>query len=188
MRHERETLSGRMAMKTLKVQCFATVVLFLSLFADIAAAQITPAGDAYTNSATPTPHYGAKNLFDVDAASQTSYIQFDLSSIPSGASVSQATLKLYVNSVTVAGSFNVNFVNGTWSESTITSSNAPPQGNTIASGVAVTTAQKNEYLLINVTSAVQAWLDGSQSNDGLALVANSTFNPTFDSKENTGTS
>jgi len=176
-------------MKTLQVQCFATVVLFLSLFVDIAAhAQITPTGDAYTNSTTPTTNYGAKTLLDVDAASQISYIQFDLASIPSGASVGQATLKLYVNSVTAAGSFNVNFVNGTWSESTITSSNAPPQGNTIASGVAVTTAQKNEYLLINVTSAVQAWLDGSQSNDGLALVANSTFNATFDSKENTGTS
>jgi hypothetical protein len=121
-----------MAMKTLKVQCFSTVVLFLSLFVDIAAhAQITPTGDAYTNSATPTTNYGAKTLLDVDAASQISYIQFDLASIPSGASVGQATLKLYVNSVITAGSFNVNFVNVTWSEGTITSSNAPPQGNTL---------------------------------------------------------
>jgi hypothetical protein len=35
-----------------------------------------------------------------------------------GASIAKATLKLYVNAVTTAGSFNVDFVNGTWSEFT----------------------------------------------------------------------
>jgi hypothetical protein len=39
-----------------------------------------------------------------------------------------------------------------------------------------------------VTSAVQAWLNGSEANNGLALVANSKFNATFDSKESTTTS
>ena len=33
-----------------------------------------------------------------------------------------------------------------------------------------------------------AWLKGSQANDGIALVANGSFNATFDSKENTTTS
>ena len=176
-------------MKTQKVQCFATVVLFLSLFVAIRAhAQITPTGDAYTNSATPTTNYGAKTLLDVDAASQISYIQFDLSSIPAGASVSQATLKLYANSVTTAEGFNVDYVNGSWSEGTIDYSNAPPLGASIASGVEITTAEKNHYVLINVTPALVAWLNGSQANDGIALVANGSFNATFDSKENTTTS
>jgi hypothetical protein len=178
-----------MAMKTQKVQCFATVVLFLSLFVAIRAhAQITPTGDAYTNSATPATNYGAKTLLDVDAASQISYIQFDLSSIPSGASVSQATLKLYVNSVTTAGGFNVDYVNGSWSEGTIDYSNAPSLGASIASGIEITTAEKNHYVLINITPALVAWLNGSQANDGIALVANGSFNATFDSKENTTTS
>lgn len=35
---------------------------------------------------------------------------------------------------------------------------------------------------------MKAWLSGSEANNGLALVANSTFNATFDSKENTTTS
>jgi len=104
------------------------------LFRDRVHAQITPTGDAYTNSVTPTTNYGAKTLLDVDAASQISYIQFDLASIPAAASVSQATLKLYVNSVTTAGSINVDYVNGSWSEGTIDYSNAPPLGSTIASG------------------------------------------------------
>jgi hypothetical protein len=150
--------------------------------------QITPSADSYTNTATPTTNNGAKTLLDVDGASQTTYIQFNLASIPTTASIGQATLKLYVNSVATAGSFNVDYVNSAWSESTIDASNAPTPGTTIASNVNVTTADKNQYILVDVTSAVQAWLGGSEANNGLALVANSTFNATFDSKENTATS
>jgi len=163
-------------------------LLFLGLFAWTAAhAQITPLGDAYVNTADPTTNYGSKTLLDIDAASQTTYIQFNLASIPSTASVSQATLKLYVNSVTTAGSFNVDYVNAAWSESKIDASNAPALGAAIASNVNVTTADKNQYILVDVTAAVQAWLSGSETNNGLALVANSSFNATFDSKENTTT-
>ena len=161
--------------------------LFVFLWAG-AQAQITPLGDAYTNTADPTTNYGAAALLDVDGAKQTTYIQFNLSSIPANASVSQATLKLYVNSVSTAGSFNVDYVNAPWSEGKIDASGSPPLGSAITSNVNVTTADKNQYILINVTSAVQAWLNGSEANNGLALVANGSFNATFDSKENTTTS
>lgn len=166
----------------------AALGLLILLRSGLSFGQITPSDDSYTNTVDSTTNYGSKTLLDVDAATQITYIQFPLSSIPSGASVSQATLKLYVNSVTTAGSFNVDYVNSAWSESKIDSSNAPPLGTTVASNVNVTTADKNQYILINVTSAVQAWLSGSETNNGIALVANSTFNATFDSKENTTTS
>jgi hypothetical protein len=176
-------------LKAQKLQILSALVLCLSFFAwTTAHAQITPLGDSYIDTATPTTNYGAKTLLDVDGASQTTYIQFNLASIPSTASVSQATLKLYVNAVTTAGSFNVDYVNGAWSEGKIDASNAPALGAAIASNVSVTTADKNQYILINVTSAVQAWLNGSETNNGLALIANSSFNATFDSKENTTTS
>ena len=164
---------------------FALLTLFVCA---TAYAQLTPAGDAYTNTASSTTNYGAKTLLDVDDTTQVTYIQFNLASVPTSASISQATLKLYVNTVTTAGSFNVDYVNGAWAESTIDASNAPALGTTIASGVAITTADKNQYILINVTSAVQAWLSGSEANNGIALVANGSFNATFDSKENTTTS
>src|SRR5580700_6279871 len=179
----------RAAMSMFAAQPRLFSLLSLLVFLSTAAyAQITPLGDAYTNTADPTTNYGAKTLLDVDGASQITYIQFNLASIPSGASVSQATLKLYVSSVTKAGSFNVDYINAAWSEGTIDSSNAPPLGAAIASNVSVTTADKNQYILVNVTSAVQAWLNGSETNNGLALIANSSFNATFDSKENTTTS
>lgn len=168
---------------------FAVLLLTLSSLA--AYAQLTPSGDAYTNTATPTTNFGAKTLLDVQSATQTTYIQFDLSSLPSGytsANISKATLKIYVNAVTTAGSFNVDFVNGTWSENTITASLAPALGSTIAASVPLTTADKNKYVLIDITSAVGAWLNGTDPNDGIALVGNSPLNATFDSKENTTTS
>ncbi len=176
-------------MTTSKIRILWFSVIFVSLFAWTAGyAQITPSGDSYTNSADPTTNYGSATLLYVDGATATTYIQFDLASIPSGASVSQATLKLYVNAVATAGSFNVDYVNGSWKESKITHNLAPALGSTIVSDVPITAADKNQYILVNVTSAVQAWLSGSETNDGIALVANSTFTASFDSKENTTTS
>src|SRR5580698_3301057 len=172
-----------------KLQVLPALVLFLSVLAGSTAyAQITPLGDSFTNTAGPTTNYGTQTLLYVDGAQAITYIQFDLASIPTTASISQATLKLYVNSVTTPGSFNVDYVNGAWTEGKIDANNAPGLGAAIASGVAITTADKNQYILINVTSAAQAWLGGSEANNGIALVANSTFNATFDSKESTSTS
>jgi TGF-beta propeptide len=175
-------------MKNLKTQVRCASLLWLILLAWTAYAQITPLGDSYTSTADPTTNYGAQKTLDVDAAKEITYIQFNLASVPATASISQATLKLYVNTVTTAGSFNVDYVSGSWEEGTIDASNAPPLGSAIASNIALTTSDKNQYILINVTSAVQAWLSESETNNGLALVANSSFSATFDSKENTTTS
>jgi hypothetical protein len=173
-------------MKNPKLQFLSTLILLFSWVG--AYGQITPSEDAFTNTAATSTNYGANVLLNVNGAKEVAYIQFNLASIPASATVSKATLKLYVNGVTTAGSFNVDYVNGSWAESTITSSLSPALGTTIEASIPLTTASKNQYVLIDVTSAVQAWLSGSQANDGLALVANGTFNASFDSKENTTTS
>jgi len=175
-------------MKNLKTQ-LAVVLLSTLCSLTGAYAQLTPSGDAYTNTADPTTNYGASKLLDVES-SQTTYIQFNLSSIPTGytsSDITKATLKLYVNTATKAGSFNVDYVNGTWSESTLDASNAPALGTTIQASVPIVTADKNQYILIDITAAVQAWLSGT-ANDGIALVGNSPVDATFDSKESTTTS
>src|ERR1035441_7179605 len=91
-------------------------------------AQITPSADAYTNTAAASTNYGANVLLYVDGATETTYIQFNLASIPASASVSEATLKLYVNSVTTAGTFNVDYITGAWAERTITANLHPALG------------------------------------------------------------
>ena len=173
----------------------ALTLLFLTLGTLTSAfAQITPSQDSYTNTNKSTTNYGAATTLGVASSAssiQTTYIKFDLSSIPPGytsANVAKATLKLYVNSVTTAGSFNVDLVIGNWAENTITSSFSPALGGAIASSIPLTTANVNDYVLIDVTSAVGEWLNGSQPNDGLAFAANSGLSATFDSKENTNQS
>ena len=176
-------------MKNLKAQLLVLLLCMVCLLTG-SYAQLTPSADAYTNTVDRATNYGAKTLLDVESASQTTYIRFDLSSIPadySGANITKATLKLYVNSVTAAGSFNVDYVTGSWAENTISADLAPALGTTIAASVPLTTADKNQYILIDITAAVQAWLSGT-ANDGLALVGNSPVNATFDSKESTSTS
>ena len=163
-------------------------ILLLVLAALPSFAQITPSDDAYTNTGSPSTNFGAKPLLDVQSASQNTYILFDLSPLPAsytGSSISKATLKLYVNTVTSAGSFNVDFVNGSWTEKTITANLAPALGTTIAASIPLSNSNSKDYIIIDVTSAVQAWLNGTQPNDGLALVGNSPLNATFDSKEST---
>jgi hypothetical protein len=168
----------------------AALVLVL-LVATVARAQLTPSDDAYVNSAAPTTNYGAATTLDLSSAADTAFIRFDLTAVPAGtpgSSIAKATLKLYVNSVTTAGSFNVDYVTGTWVEKTITHNLQPAIGTTIASSVPLTTASKGKYVEIDVTAAMVEWLNGSQANDGIALVANSPLVATFDSKENTTTS
>jgi len=176
-------------MKNPTMQLRLTSLLSLILLACTAAfGQITPLGDTYTNSADPTTNYGAQKTLDVDAAKEITYIQFNLASVPTGASISQATLKLYVNTVTTAGAFELYAVNGAWTESALTYSIAPALGSVIDSNVPITTADKNQYILIPMTSTVQGWLTTPSSNNGIALVAVGSFNATFDSKETTTTS
>ena len=166
------------------------VVLLLSILCALtsAYAQISPSNDAYTDTASPTTNFGAKAMLDVQSASQNSYILFDLSEIPAGytgSNITKATLKLYVNAVTGAGSFNVDFVNGAWTEKAITSNLAPALGAAIAASVPLSSSNVHDYVNIDVTTALQAWLNGSQANDGIALVGNSPLNASFDSKEST---
>jgi len=177
-----------------------TLGLLLTAFAVMSAlsgdaiAQVTPSADAYTNSTAATTNFGGATTLGVANSAnsiQSSFLQFDLSSIPSGytgSNIAKASLKLYVNSVTIAGSFNVDYINGPWSEKTITANLSPALGTTVVSGVSLTAALAHDFILIDVTPAVQAWLNKSQPNDGLALVANSPMVATFDSKENTGQS
>jgi len=178
-------------MNRLRIVSSALLAFTFVFGASLAHGQLTPSADAYTNTASPATNYGTAATLNVESASQTAYIRFDLSAIPAGytgANVAQASLKLYVNAISTMGSFNVNYVDGAWSESTITSNLLPAMGTTIASNVSLPKSNAHDYIVINITSALAAWLDGTQANDGIALVANSPLSCSFDSKENTGTS
>src|SRR5438034_670148 len=121
---------------------------------------------------------------------RTAFIRFDLSTLApgtTGSEVTRATLMVFVNSVRVPGSLDVRQVTSAWSEATISGTNEPTLGATIAS--ALLAPPKNEFLLVDVTAMVKDWLDGVAPNDGVALVANGTDGVVLrlDSKENSKT-
>ncbi len=169
----------------------AAGALLFCLLSLPAVAQFTPSDDAYVNAASATTNFGTAGTLNLQSGGQTSFIRFDLTAVPAGytgSQVAKATLKLYVNSITTPGSFDVNLVAGTWKERTITYNRQPPITTTIASSVPLSTASRETYVEIDITSTVQGWLDGTEPNDGIALVANSPLVASFTTKEATSTS
>ncbi len=94
---------------------------------------------------------------------------------------------VYVDAVVTSGIMDVYAVNGSWSANTITYNNAPPLGNKILSAVPVSTTG---YISLNVTSTVQAWLNGTLATNGIALIptSGSSILASIDSTDNILTS
>jgi hypothetical protein len=102
--------------------------------------------------------------------------------------VSKATLRLYVDFVVKAGKFDVYRVNSSWNEGTLTYNTQPlPLGGSLTggAGISITAASWNQFVLIDITTLAQTWVDTPASNKGLALklVSGSTGNFYFDAKE-----
>ena len=76
-------------------------------------AQAPPSGDTFVNTSSSAYNFGFVNSLAV-TPENTSYVQFNLSGVPAGASVRKATLRLYVDLVTSNGSLDVYHVTKKW--------------------------------------------------------------------------
>jgi hypothetical protein len=162
-------------------------LLWLLLVSPSLLAQAPPSADTFVSSAFSKTNFGSVGTMNVGPGS-TSYVQFNLSGIPPGATVTKATLRLYVDLVISNGTFDVYQVNKSWSESALTYNNQPlPLGTSATGGhpVSVTSSSFNQFLLLDVTSLVQGWVGGTVPNYGvaLALPSGSAANFYLDSKE-----
>ncbi|HKD61332.1 MAG TPA: DNRLRE domain-containing protein, partial [Terracidiphilus sp.] len=168
----------------------ASVLFSLPLFTTLVTAQSAPPlGDTYSNSARPATNFGSQTTLLMQEGANI-YIQFNLATLPSGASVSRATLRLFASGVTTSGSFDVYPVDSSWTESTLNYNNEPSLGASVTSPpIAVNTSSVNQFVLIDITSLVQGWVAGTVPNNGIALVLQGTTGSfSFDSKENKDTS
>ena len=157
-----------------------STLLSLSLLA-----QAPPSADTFTVSSSPRSNYGAWPLLVVQPGSNT-YLQFNLSHLPANSTVTKATLRLFVNAVSRAGSFDVYQLNHAWTEGGLSYSNAPALGSSGTGGnsIAITNSSLNQFLIIDLTPLVQQWVSGALPNNGVALAlttSNGAFS--FDSKE-----
>ena len=182
-----------MARRHLRLLVVAVVILAGTLAAPTTSSAVlaTLTDDAYTATGSPNANFGGNGALHVIGTTQRSYIKFNLATnLPAGvtaADVAKATLTLWTNSVVTPGSFDVFPVTTGWSEAGITANTAPSLGSIVAAAIPVAT--KNDFVTVDVTTLVQAWISGSQSNNGIALAANTTTTSVqFDSKEAGGAS
>ncbi len=148
--------------------------------------------DAYVSlgASNLTTKYGNNPSLIVSSggAGKQVYIRFDLSTLPAGAIIDQAVLRLYVNALDLNGSIDVHLVDGGWNERKVNGGNRPLLGTLVQTAV-LNGSKKRRFVTIDVTAEVQDWLDGIMPNDGLVLVpATAGVKVTFDSKENKDTS
>ena len=155
------------------------------------------ADDSYTSSSSGASNFGKRINLLVQGSpggpsGKRSFLKFDLSELPDGTTgshVGKATLRLFVNKVTKAGSFDVVRVAGDWDESSITDNTAPAPGSVEAEGVSVEVEDVNSYIKVDLTNLVKDWMDGVVANNGIAIVPNMEgIDVSFDSKENKASS
>ena len=145
----------------------------------------TIAGDTHISSGYPATNFGTLPYLQVGGGSRA-LVKFD--GLPPDATpgnVTRATLMLWVNRLAVPGSIEVLAVNGEWNETTVTDSTAPALGGVVAT---VPVSQALQFLQIDVTAQVRAWLESPSTNHGLALVALAGTLVYFDSKESISSS
>lgn len=146
--------------------------------------------DSYVVAGSAKRYGAAESIFVDSATKAEGLLQFNLSALPpatTGSDVAKATLLLYVNRVVTPGNLSIEETNGSWEEQTVDGTNAPTPGIQIQSNVPVNTSKV--YLVIDVTQAVQDWLNNITPNNGLTISpASPDVSVFFDSKENTSTS
>ena len=174
-----------------RTRCHRSTLLSLLVALLLSAGQAhattaTLIADTHLSTAQPAINFGTLTNLAVGNGF-TSLLQFDLSPLPTGttaAQVSRATLRLFVNRADTPGLLSLSPVTSTWGEYSVTSSSAPLMGSSIAVTQVSTAGQ---YVTIDVTNTVQAWITTPASNFGLALTAGTAVLQ-FDSKENDLTS
>jgi hypothetical protein len=175
------------ASRTTLILNVLSLVLFTVILAPISRADGVLKGDAFTQATTPNRNFGGNADLRV-TTNANSYLRFDLSTLPPGArgnDIAKATLRLWVNSVSNPGAFDIRRITSAWDEATITANSSPTLGGAIVSGALVTNQSVDSFVTVDLTQLVKDWLNGSLANNGIAILASeANTNFRFDSKEN----
>lgn len=176
-----------------RITLILTVSLFLSLLlagsADAEMVMLSPAADSYVDNENGTSVNG-QDLFLISRFNNKTdrraqpFLKFDLSLIPPGSTISEATLKLYLKDMTGKKSIQVEAfrATGDWDEQTL-SWNTKPTGPGLGKTATVSDNKGNKN--IDLTSFVTDWLAGSYPNFGLFLdySGKDTYSIVFNSRE-----
>jgi hypothetical protein len=145
--------------------------------------------DSYVNPGTGS-NFGSATTMNVGGPNGAQAVaEFDLTTLPAGttsSSIAKATLTLFLNKSGAAGTVNISVANGFWTEIGVNGTNAPVAGAAVASGVSASAA--SQYITVDATAAVQAWLTATPNNGFIITPADGIVNVAFDTKESATTS
>ncbi|MGA9567428.1 MAG: DNRLRE domain-containing protein, partial [Candidatus Korobacteraceae bacterium] len=164
---------------------FVLLLVGSLLCSAVVLAQAPPAADTYVASGAPNTNYGTNTMLAIQPNVYT-FIRFNISGIPTNATVQKAVLRLFVSapSAPIAGTFSVYQINTSWSELTLTWNNKPALGSVVGSPVSLGSSSYLNFVEVDITSLVQQWVNGTVVNNGIALVTTTSgASYSFDSKE-----
>lgn len=169
------------------------LVLVAACFMSTQAAQadtLHAIDDAYIDLVTTSSNFGSNpNLFvqNVKSGDNQTFLRFDLSVLPTGAAIEQATLRLWISKASTPGMIDLHLVTSAWDEDTLTGASAP--STLFLRSFSVGAGDEGDFVTVDVTDEVQDWLDGTETNNGLALIPNAGgVEVKLNSKENSQTS
>ena len=176
----------------MRLLIFASLVLVVLLYCPFASAQVPPQADTFVNSNAQTTNYGSGTLMNLQST-EYCFIGFNLTGVPANATVQKAMLRLFLSAPSSPGpgAFDVYEIDSLWGEKTLTWSNMPPLGSSATGGnpVSLGNTSYQTFVLVDITSLVQKWVNGTVANNGIALaLTTKTGSYSFDTKEATGTS
>ena len=135
---------------------------------------LNPVADSYIwTGESGAQNYGTQAnlsvLYGSGANRARSLLRFDLSSIPSDATISEANLGLTISTAAGSGTINVNanrIVNA-WEETTVTWNDQPGTSETISSSYVTHDPGTKTW---GLTTAVQNWVSGAWQNLGVMII------------------
>jgi len=183
----------------------ATVVLSLTLTPNrVGAVEALLLQDTYVDNGTSgkpppnTSNYGSGmdlRVFKGNGRIGRTFLKFSLATLPTGTTandVANARLRFWVNgNSTVAGAITLTPVTAPWDEYILkdNSTGSLSFGSPTLSELAITSI--NNFVSIDVTDWVKAWISGTLINEGIKIEASASttvLNLAFDSKESNQTS
>jgi len=179
--------SPRILMKTIHSSLAASVFAALSLSAHALTLPVSEDTSTTTNIKLAKAAGMAKTL--PVTAVRSALIRFEVSAFSNSidsAQVSRARLLLFVGKVTKPGDLTLRAVTQDWSEVFAAPLVVPTFGPNLAPIPAATVVAK-QFVIVDVTAQVKAWLAAPASDFGFALTATGTTNVLLGAKEGSGT-
>ncbi len=128
--------------------------------------------DTYVDQRKTNLSFGSNSTIQIKSRSsqvKQGLVKFNISGIPAGAKITKATISLYVAKKSGSGnSVAVYEALGNWNRST-TWNQKPPIASSSEASMSV--SKTGSYYNMSVTGLVQDWVNGTEENNGIYVVA-----------------